>query len=357
MRLERRNAYSTRTNHNDWALGIGWETERGAANVDGDLVGGFLLVGTARTLDGIVGGKNASRLLLGLEEGDLLAVRRVLEVEQEVGASTEDPAGVDALILDRLVLENNAGNVDRVRVELRTGRNGVVPRLKTRDRRDNDVEGDLPRCSVLGSGGNTDIVLSRELENLSELETTMGDDVVVLFLVRVEVLQESLSLGVRSELGQYTEDLTTCDGADVNVVTEDGNVGRGDGERNFGKRRIEGFDLDDSVLLIVETKSAEQTFNLDLGVGRPYADVVTMLVGDAGVFSVELSMNAVAVSALSEEFASDSDGCRVGVLCVMDALGTGESASRKFTWTSNKNPPSRFISQSRHIPRYTFSAG
>ena len=73
------------------------------------------------------------------------------------------------------------------------------------------------------------------------------------------------------------------------------------------KGRVEGLDLDDTVLLVVETESAEQALNLNLGVGGPDTDVVSVLVGDAGVLSVEFDVNAVAVSAISEEFASDGD--------------------------------------------------
>ncbi len=299
--------------------------------MDGDLEDSFLLVCATGTLDGVVGNEHTGRLLLGLKERGRLAGRCVLEVEQEVGTSTEDPVGVDTLVLDRLVLENDASDVYRVRVELGTGRDGVVPRLETRNRRDNDVEGDLPGRSVLGSRGNAEVVLGRELENFGEFKTSASNDTVVLLLVGVEVLQESLSLGVRRKLGQYTEDLTTCDGADVDVVTEDSDVGGGDRERNLGKRRVEGLDLNDGVLLVVETESAEQTFDLDLRVGGPDTDVVAMLVCDAGVLSVELDVNAVAVSAVSEQFTSDSYGRRVGVLCVMNALGSGESTGREFT--------------------------
>ena len=149
-------------------------------------------------------------------------------------------------------------------MELRARGDGVVPRLEAGDRRDNDIEWNLPRRSVLGRRDNAEIVPSCKLEDLAELEATVSDDVVVLFLVAVEILQERLSLGGRRELGQYTEDLTASDGADVDVVTEDGDVGRRDGERNLCKRRVEGLDLDDGILLVVESKSAEQTFDLNL---------------------------------------------------------------------------------------------
>ena len=56
-----------------------------------------------------------------------------------------------------------------------------------------------------------------------------------------------------------------------------------------------------------------------------------MLIGDAGVLGVKLDVNAVAVSVLGEQFASDSDRCRVGVLSVVNTLRAGESASGKFT--------------------------
>ena len=185
-------------------------------------------------------------------------------------------------------------------MELRARGDRVVSRLETRDRRDDDIKGNLPGGSVLGRRGNAEVIPSCKLEDLAELEAAVSDDVVVLFLVAVEILQERLSLGGRRELGQYTKNLTASDGADVDVVTEDGDVGRRNGERNLCKRRIEGFNLDDGVLLVVKSKSAEQTLDLHLRIRGPDTDVIAMLVGDAGVLGVKLDVDAVAVSVLGE---------------------------------------------------------
>ena len=169
--------------------------------MDGDLVNSLLLVCATRTLNRILGSQHTGGFLLAVNEWCLLAVRGIFEVKQEVGASTEDPTRANALVGDGFVLEDNAGNVNRVGVELGTGGDRVVTRLETGDRGDDDVEWDLPRRSVLGSGENAKIVTGSELENLSELQATVVDDVVVFLLVGVEVLEERLSLRGRSELG------------------------------------------------------------------------------------------------------------------------------------------------------------
>jgi len=53
-------------------------------------------------------------------DGDFITSRRRLEREQEIGANTEDGALGDA-VADGLVLENDTGNVDGVRVQLGRG--------------------------------------------------------------------------------------------------------------------------------------------------------------------------------------------------------------------------------------------
>ena len=128
-------------------------------------------------------------------------VGRVLEVEQEVGANTKHPSRRDLGGVDRLVLEHDTRDVDGVRVQLGAGRDRVVARLQARNGGDNHVEGDRPCRCVLRGRLSLDVVTGSELENLSELQATVVDDVVVFLLVRVEVLEERLSLRGRSELG------------------------------------------------------------------------------------------------------------------------------------------------------------
>ena len=88
--------------------------------------------------------------------------------------------------------------------------------------------------------------------------------------------------------------------------------------------------MDDCVLLLVEAQSAQKTLDLGLGIRRPNTDVVAVLVGDTGVSSVELGVNAVSVSGAGEEFARDGERSRVGVLGVVDTLGAGKRTRRQF---------------------------
>ena len=56
-----------------------------------------------------------------------------LRFQQEVRTDTVDPSRRDLFVVGRLVLENDAGDMDGVRVQLGTGRDGVVTGLETRD--------------------------------------------------------------------------------------------------------------------------------------------------------------------------------------------------------------------------------
>ena len=52
--------------------------------MDGDLVDGFLLICATGTLDGVLGSEHTSGFLLAVNEGRLLTIGRILEVEKEV---------------------------------------------------------------------------------------------------------------------------------------------------------------------------------------------------------------------------------------------------------------------------------
>jgi len=89
--------------------------------------------------------------------------------------------------------------VDRVGVKLRARRDRVVPRLETRDRRNDDIEGNLPCSDILGSRSCFDVVFGGELEEFAKLEAALGDDGMVFFLVRVEISEICFSFGVWPE--------------------------------------------------------------------------------------------------------------------------------------------------------------
>ncbi len=299
--------------------------------MDGRLVYGVQLVRTAGSIYGVCRSRDERRLGLRVlaDQGHILAVRSELEVEQEVGTDTVDPARVDALGLLRLVLEDNCGDMDGVRVQLGAGRNGVVPWLETRDGGDDDIEWNLPCRSVLGGGGSGEIVSGGVLQNLAELHAAVGDDVLVVIFVGVKLLQDSLCLGGGRELGQNAEDLSAGKSADVDVVAENGAVGSRDGEGDLGQSRVERLDVDHRIALLVKTQCAEQTLNFDVRVERPDTDVITVLIGDARTLRAELDVDAVPVCIALEKFAGKSNGCGIRVLRIVNALGPGECTGRK----------------------------
>lgn len=154
---------------------------------------------------------------------------------------------------------------------------------------------------------------------------------MVFLLVGVQILQEGLGFGCRSELGKCSENLATSDGVDINVVSKNGAVGGGDGEGDLGQSRVKRFDPNDSILLVVQAQSAEHTFDLQIGVDWPNTQVISMLVCDARTFGVELDVYAVTISLGREKFASQRDRCGVRILCVVDTLSLGKCASGVFT--------------------------
>lgn len=88
----------------------------------------------------------------------------------------------------------------------------------------------------------------------------------VSLFVGVKVLKESLRFRVRSKFGENTKHLTTCDCTDVYVMTKDSAVGCRDWEGNLCQCRVEGIDIDDSILLCMETEDAKYPVDLNVRV-------------------------------------------------------------------------------------------
>jgi hypothetical protein len=89
--------------------------------------------------------------------------------------------------------------VDRVGVKLWTRRDGVIPRLETRDRRDDNIKGNLPCSGILGSRTCFDVVSGSELKEFAKLEAALGNDDMVFLLARVQISEIFLGFGVWSE--------------------------------------------------------------------------------------------------------------------------------------------------------------
>jgi len=69
------------------------------------------------------------------DQHHMVAAGSVFEVKQEVGANAIDPSRIDPsrrnlIVANRLVLENDACDVDRARAQLGTERNGAVAGLE-----------------------------------------------------------------------------------------------------------------------------------------------------------------------------------------------------------------------------------
>lgn len=116
-------------------------------------------------------------------------------------------------------------------------------------------------------------------------------------------------------------------------MPQDGIVGGRGGEGNLGQSGIQALDADNSILLLIKTKCAEEADDFDIRVGGPDSDVVSVLVCHSRTFDVEFNMDAVTIVVRLEQFADDGDRGREGVLDIVNALGLGECACRKLAWT------------------------
>jgi hypothetical protein len=89
--------------------------------------------------------------------------------------------------------------------------------------------------------------------------------------------------------------LTTSHSADVYVVTEDSDVGGGNGKRYFGESRVERFNTNDIVPLVPEAKDTKKTFDFDFGIRGPHTDVITMLICDTRPLDAKFEVDTIAV--------------------------------------------------------------
>lgn len=207
------------------------------------------------------------------------------EIEKEVRTDTIYPLLPDGVAGDVLVLEHDTGNMNGIGMEFRTRRDGVITRLKSGDSGNNEVERDAPSRGVFRSRNDRRIIASSQLKNFTEPQATFADDFEVLLLISVKGFHESLSLGIRSILGQRTKDLTASNSADVDIVTEDSAVSGGNRERYLGESRIKGFDTDDSIALVVQAKGTEETIYLQFSIRGPNTEMVTVLISNARSFN------------------------------------------------------------------------
>jgi len=184
---------------------------------------------------------------------------------------------------NRLVQEDDAGDVDGAQMELGTGRNGVIAGFETGDSGEDQIERLMPSRGVFLRRRDVDVGIRDESQNFSEFEASVDHHPGVLFLI---------------------------------------------GSKSLSESGVEGFNVDNGVLLIAKTQSVQQAVNLDIWVARPYADVVTMLVISTGTLNVEFHMNVVSSWVDIEEFMNDGDGSWEGVLGILGILRSCQSRRR-----------------------------
>src|SRR5258705_13933640 len=114
--------------------------------MDGRLVSSYGFICTTRSFYEV--SRDCDALFtMRVNKGKWRVVNSMLEVKQEVGPNAITPFARDAVSWLILVLQDDACNMNRIRVDLRTGRNGIISWLKTWDGRDDDIKWYRPcRC-------------------------------------------------------------------------------------------------------------------------------------------------------------------------------------------------------------------
>jgi hypothetical protein len=287
--------------------------------MNGSFVDGPFTMSTSGTFDSIRRKRGRIRTSAFANERGGHAVGGIFEVKKEIGANTVDRTRWNSRT-SGFIFEHNTCDVNRVRIKLGTRGDRVKPRLETRDRRNYNVEGNIP-CGRIRSGrSRSDIIASGELKEFAEFEAAFCDNGMVFFLACVEVSEIRLGGGSRCKLSQDTKDLSACDGANVNVVPQYSAVCCRHGEWHFGESRVKGLDPNDSIPLLRKAKCTKKTFYLEIGVGRPNAHVVTVLVRYTGPLNVEFHVNTIPVVGNLEQLAGHRNGSSIWVLCVMNTL-------------------------------------
>ena len=127
--------------------------------------------------------------------------------------------------MGRLVLENDTGDMDGVRVQLGVERDGVVAGLETRDRGDNQIEGYVPRCSAFLRWGDRDVGTGDELQNFSRFEAPVRYHLCVLSLVSSKSLNPLFGSRIWRVLDKCAQELSAGNGHDIDVVSEHSKIG------------------------------------------------------------------------------------------------------------------------------------
>jgi hypothetical protein len=287
--------------------------------MNGSSVDGPFTMSTSGTFDSIRRKQHRIRTSTFANERCGLAVGGILEVKKEIGANTIDRTRRNSRT-SGFIFEHNTCDVNRVRIKLGTRRDRVKPRLETGDRRNYNVEGNIPCGGIRSGRGCSNIVTGGELKEFAEFEAAFCDDGMVFFLACIEAPEVRLGGGSRTKFSQDTEDLPACDGANVNVVPQYSAVCCWHGEWHFGQSRVKGLDPNDSIPLLRKAKCTKKTFYFEIGVGRPNAHVVTVLVRYAGPLNVEFHVNTIPVLDILEQLAGHRNGSSIWVLCIMNTL-------------------------------------
>lgn len=81
--------------------------------------------------------------------------------------------------------------------------------------------------------------------------------------------------------------MSASDRADIDVVSKYCDIGRGDWEWYLRESWIKRLDSNDGIPFLRKTESAKKALDFNIWIGRPNADVITMLVSDAGSSYIE----------------------------------------------------------------------
>lgn len=153
------------------------------------------------------------------------------------------------------------------------------------------------------------------MENFGEFESWTVYLIGVCLLVSTPSSELLTGCLGRSISSKKSNGLTGSNSRDVEIVTENSVVSSRSRERHLGESGIKRLDINDSLTTARggKTKDSQHTVDLNVRVGRPDTNMVTMLIGHTSTSNIKLDVNAVPVAANSEKLFGREDRGRIRI--------------------------------------------
>ncbi|KAI6769385.1 hypothetical protein HG531_010489 [Fusarium graminearum] len=179
---------------------------------------------------------------------------------------------------------DDGGDGNLLRLNQRRGGDGVIAGLELGETLDEGGEGNRGPLFTLANTG----------EETSNIVVVRAGLLVEVVLIATETVHLSLDRVVGSESSESRNELTGNRSADLEMVSQNGIVGRRVREGNLGGR-LKSLNGDDAVLLAGEIENIQETVNLLTRICGPDSNVITSFVFEVRTADVDFHVKAVPV--------------------------------------------------------------